>query len=138
MSLFEIIKALQNAFGSKAKLAILKEHKENELLREYMKATYDPAINYWQKKIPKYESCTPIGTLDSKLIKWFIDEVAGRKVTGSFAVKCLKETLQNCDAEGQELIKLMIGRSVGASVGDTMVLKAWPDLYFTVPYQRCT
>lgn len=138
MSLHEIIKALQNAQGNIAKQAILLGHKDNALFKEYMRAVYDPAINYWQKKIPKYESVESIGTLDINLIQWFIDEIAGRKVTGAFAVKCLKETLQNCDVEGQELIKLMLGRSIGASVGDTMVLKTWPDLYFTVPYQRCS
>ena len=138
MSLYEIVKSLQNAQGSLAKQAILMQHKEDKLFKEYMRATYDPSINYLQKKIPKYESVKNIGTLDEHLIKWFLDEIAGRKVTGAFAIKCLKETLQNCDTEGQELIKLMIDRSIGASVGDTMVLKTWPDLYFTVPYQRCS
>jgi DNA ligase-1 len=138
MSLYEIVKSLQNAQGSLAKQAILMQYKDNELFKEYMRAVYDPAINYYQKKIPKYESVKNIGTLDEHLIKWFLDEIAGRKVTGAFAIKCLKETLQNCDTEGQELIKLMIDRSIGASVGDTMVLKTWPDLYFTVPYQRCS
>lgn len=138
MSLYEIVKSLQNAQGSLSKQAILMQHKEDKLFKEYMRATYDPSINYWQKKIPKYESVKNIGTLDEHLIKWFLDEIAGRKVTGAFAIKCLKETLQNCDTEGQELIKLMIDRSIGASVGDTMVLTTWPDLYFVPPYMRCS
>jgi DNA ligase-1 len=42
------------------------------------------------------------------------------------------------DTEGQELLELLIKRSIGAGVGDTMILKVFPDLYFIPPYQRCS
>ncbi len=137
-NLYTIIKELQNASGSNAKTAILEANKDNELLKVYLKALYDPSISYYQTRLPKIDKSTPIGTLGSELINWFIAELGGRKVTGSLAVKCLKETLENVDTQSQELIELLIKRSIGAGVGDTMILKVFPDLYFIPPYQRCS
>lgn len=37
MTLYEIIKALQAASGSNAKTTILEQHKDNELLKDYLK-----------------------------------------------------------------------------------------------------
>lgn len=138
MSLYKTIKELQAASGSNAKTAILQANKDNELLKAYLKAVYDPSLSYYQTKLPKINKSTPIGTLDFELINWFVTELAGRKVTGAFAIKCLKETLENVNIQSQALIELLIKRSVGAGVGDTMILNVFPELYFIPPYQRCS
>lgn len=138
MSLYEIVKSLQNAKGSLAKQAILLEHKDDKLFKEYMRAVYDVGINYYQKKIPKYKKALPH---TSSLIESRLHDLlplTEREVTGDAAVKYLFNLFNRDSLEGQELLELIINRSIGASVGDTMVLKTWPDLYFTVPYQRCS
>jgi len=137
MSLYEIIKALQNAQGSLAKQAILMQHKDNELLKEYMRAVYDPSINFYQRKAP-VPSYVYEDNLEIVNIKGIVHMLSDRIVTGHKAKDWLKREMEVFNAEGQELIKLMIDRSIGASVGDMMILKTWPDLYFTVPYQRCS
>lgn len=136
-SLYTIIQLLRNASGNIEKQAILDANRDNELFRAYMQAVYDVGINYYMKKLPKVAPGN-LATMDAELIKWLIAEVGGRKITGSFAATCVKQTLAALDTEGQELLGYIIDRKIGASVGDTMVLKTWPGMYFLPPYQRCS
>ena len=140
MKLYEIIKLLQNAQGNLNKQEILMQHKDNELFKEYMKAVYDPGINYYQKKIVPAKTLlvSPSKEFSQETIDQMIGYLAERRDTGNKAIATLSMIHHSLNGEGQELIKLMIDRSIGASVGDIMVLKTWPDLYFTVPYQRCS
>ncbi len=140
MTLFEIVKSLQEAQGNIAKQAILMQHKDNALFKEYMRAVYDPSINYWQKKLRHSDLKTWSGTQEFAAIDihFMLNEIADRRVTGLAAEASLNGFVSALNNEGRELIQLMLNRSIGASVGDTMVLKTWPDLYFTVPYQRCS
>ncbi len=135
--LYNVVKALQNASGSNAKQAILEVHKDNELLKAFLKACYDPAISYYISKAPKVGSVgqneLSIGTLEG--VQYHL---ADRNITGKQAQKWLHYLMEAANKESQELIELLIKRSIGAGVGDTMILKAFPDLYFIPPYQRCS
>lgn len=137
MSLYEIVKSLQNAQGNLNKQAILMHHKDNELFKEYMCAVYDPSVNFWIKKLPKVSSAN-LATVDEEFIQWILQRIAGREITGNQAISTLKQCVASMDEEGQELVTLMLNRSIGASVGDSMVLKTWPDLYFVPSYMRCS
>lgn len=136
-NLYEIVKSLQTAQGSLQKQAILDANADNALFKSFMKATYDVGLNYYIKKLPKVVS-SEMAAFDQEVIDWVVQEVAGRRITGSFAATCMKQTMAALNPEGQELLTLLVNRSIGASVGDTMVLKTWPDLYFIPPYQRCS
>lgn len=135
-SLYQIIKSIQQAQGSLEKQAILDANAGNVLLRNYLKATYDPAISYYVTKIPDVPA-GDLATMDQDLINWLVQEISTRKISGAKAKLVLKKTKSALDAEGQELLTLLLNRSIGASVGDTMVLKAFPGLYFIPPYMRC-
>lgn len=140
MTLYEIIKALQSASGSNAKTAILEQNKGNELLKAYLKATYDPSLSYYQKAVPKYgkPSGRQVGFCHMD-IDHAIWSFAQRNVTGEAAKRCMQKWVEDqYSVEDQELCRLLISRSVGAGVGDTMILRVWPDLYFIPSYQRCS
>lgn len=135
-TLYVIIKSLQQASGSNAKSIILEANKDSNLLQEYLRAVMDPAISYYQKRAPqpsKVGSCE-LAAINIINIVFMLNE---RKVTGKAAVEWLKDFMEEFTQESQELISLMISRSVGAGVGDTMVLKAFPGLFFVPPYMRC-
>jgi hypothetical protein len=136
--LYTIVKSLQAAKGSIEKQAILDANKDNALFKAYMKATYDVGLSYYMKKLPVVSgSPGNVATMDQESIDWFVEKIAGRFYTGKAAEQTVKMMLAAFDAEGQELTKYIFDRSIGASVGDTMVLKTWPDLYFIPPYMRC-
>jgi len=140
MSLYGIIKALQAASGSNAKQVILEQHKDDELLKKYLKAVYDPAINYYQTKLPDVSGWKDNNYQEfcEKDIDFAIENLSTRKVTGYEAIACLGGWASALNSEGRELMSLLIKRSIGAGVGDTMILKVFPDLYFIPPYQRCS
>lgn len=138
MKLYDIIKSLQSAQGSLAKQAIMDANKDDILFKAYMKAVYDVGLNYYQKKAPKMAGSANLATLDKEFIDWIVRAIAGRERTGKDAVAVLKTMMEAMDVQGQELAGYIIDRSIGANVGDTMVLKTWPDLYFLPPYQRCS
>lgn len=139
-TLYEIVKSLQNASGSNAKSAILEQHKGNDLLKAFMKAVNDPAINYWQSKIPPFKTLvtSPSSEFGKEHIEILVGYLAERKDTGDKAKKTLGFLNHCLNDQGKELLSLIIKRSAGAGIGDTMILKAFPDLFFTVPYQRCS
>lgn len=146
MTLYQIIKALQNTTGSKAKQAILEEHKDNELLKAYLKATYDPKINYYIKMIPKGPYPWNLDNSDysdgkfefSHIIEEVIGELSTRKVTGKAAVKRLHDLLCSLSDEGKELVEYILKRDIKANIAEGTILKVWPDLFFIPPYQRCS
>jgi hypothetical protein len=137
MSLYEIIKSLQAAKGSKEKQAILCAQSDNSLLKAYLRAVYDPALSYYIKKLPKNLGTTHAPSLDESVIAWLVDCIAGRKITGTRAMQEITGVLECTSKEGNELVQLVFDRSIGAGVGDTLVLNAFPGLYFIPPYMRC-
>lgn len=139
MTLYEIIQSLRNASGNIAKQAILDANKDNELFRAYMKAVYDVGINYYQKKLPKGADKFAVGDNSfGELDITMMSELAERKFTGYEAQARLIGHYSALNSEARELLTYILDRKIGASVGDTMVLKTWPDLYFLPPYQRCS
>lgn len=136
-SLYEIIKSLQTTQGNNAKLAILEANKDNELLKQYMKAIFDPSISYYMTKLPKQKG-DAMTTMDVELINWLITNIAGRVFTGKIAEARLKGVMSCLDDEGLELLDHIIQRKIaGSNVGETMVLKTWPNLFFIPAYMRC-
>lgn len=139
MSLYTIIKELQAASGSNAKTAILQANKDNELLKAYLKAVYDPSISYYQTKIVKVtDQYDTEYEFTEKTIERVYYHLAERFFTGKNAEKWLTSCYKHLNFHGQELLELLIKRSVGAGVGDTMILNVFPDLYFIPSYQRCS
>jgi DNA ligase-1 len=136
-NLYTIIKELQNASGSNAKTAILEANKDNELLKAYLKAVYDPALSYYQTTV-KTHPATLCYSFTQGTIQAIVKTLAQRELTGDAAKKWLDNLMKDSNKEAQELIQLLIKRSIGAGVGDTMILKVFPDLWFSVPYQRCS
>lgn len=144
-TVYAIIKALQNATGDLAKQAILDANAGNVDLKRFLKAAYDPAISYYQKKVPKGPYPWNLDNMDFPDGVWSFDyvyksltELAARKVSGKQAIRRLHGMMCALSLEGKEMLTLIINRKIGADVGDTMVLKAFPGLYFIPPYQRCS
>jgi ATP-dependent DNA ligase len=137
--LYGIIKELKNTQGNNDKLAILEANKDNEELRAYLKAVYDPSINYYMKK-PVLSDRGNIVTNDwsTQILEELQSTLCERKLTGNSAKEWLAFFSSNLNHDARELLSLVFDRSIGASIGETMVLKIWPELFFVPPYMRCS
>lgn len=139
-TLYEIIKLLEATPGNNDKLAILEANKDNELLREFVKATLDPAINYYQSKLPKDGVSSPLGPKSFEMLDLeMLSSLSQRKYTGHEAQAYFSGHVSTLNAEARELMAILISGKLGKTkVGDTMALKVWPGLFFVPPYQRCS
>jgi DNA ligase-1 len=139
MNIYGIIQSLHSANGTIEKQAILDSHKDNVLFKNYMKAVLDPGINYYIKKLPKTDAWPTEKHEFSQLDIDMMMELAERKYTGLDAHARLGGHASAVHPETRTLMQYMLDHKLGkTSVGETMALKTWPGLFFTVPYQRCS
>lgn len=136
MALYEIIKAVQTTSGSNAKKAILEANKDYPMLSSYLKAVYDPKINYWMKKLP-----TPDKVGEASLwpddIDRVIQVIGGREYTGKAAAEYVKGYLELLNEQGQELLKMLLLKDIRAGIAEGGILDVFPGLFYIPPYQRC-
>ena len=136
-SLYQIIIEAQNATGSKEKTAILMKYKNNTLLKVYLKTVADPSISYYIASVP-FVSGEGTIELDASILFSVIYILAERKLTGNAAREWLGNLIESLTGEGQFLIGLLIARKIGGGIGDTMILKVYPGLFFLPMYSRCS
>lgn len=136
MTLYQIIKAIQNAptKGGK-KLELLLEHSGNELLRAYLKAVYDPRIQYNTTKVPKVAKQMLSRELCADDVADMTETLTG--LGGKSNKEFLTNKLACLNDEGKELLGYIIGRDIRAGIAEGTVLKAFPGLFYIPPYQRC-
>ena len=135
-TVYEIITGLQAAKGTKAKSAILLENAGNIELNSYLRAVFEPTVNYYIAKM-KFEE-TPEGDV-ANLGSWLnlMDKLASREVTGNEARNYLQGVYNALNNEQRVLLKLLINRNIKAGVAAGSINKVMPGLIREVPYQRC-
>ncbi len=140
MTLYEIIKALQETQGSNAKKAILEDNKENEDLRDYLKAVYDPSLNYFitEKTYPEVVGYSDGHDFTVNHIGEFIYQLSDRNKTGNAAKDWLKSVLRYFNNDQQYLIKLMLLKDIKAGISVSTINKVWPNLIYSQKYMRCS
>ena len=137
-----MITALQNTQGGNAKKSIIEANKENDLLKEYLRVTYDPRINFYitEKTFPYVleKELAYYPALDLEDIPYFVKALAEREVTGVNAKNWLSNTLGGFSKEDQQLIKWMLLKDIRAGISVSTINKVWPNLIFEQPYMRCS
>lgn len=136
MTLFNIITSLQAVSGGNAKKAILEANKEDTLLKEYLRVTYDPRVNFYvtEKTFPKTVTQGEYSFKQADII-WAVENIATRLMTVGF---CLPPWLAASDIQSQQLMKWMLLKDIKAGVSVSTINKVWPNLIFEQPYMRCS
>lgn len=143
MKLSNIIAQLQEASGSNTKKAILEANKDNMILKEYLRVTYDPRINFFITEktytLPTYEA-SPVDYLQfsEEDIWMFVAVLAERHFTGNEAKNWMRNALTNYTHEDQNLISWMILKDIKAGISVSTINKIWPNLIFEQHYMRCS
>lgn len=141
-SVYDILALIRGHSGKNDKLRILDENKGNLELAEFLRAVYEPRINFYQTEINKAFanqldwSVYPfnLATLNELVMK-----LGGRQVTGH-AARSYLATMHNNFQEDWErnMLEMLIDRSVNAGISVTSINKTWPGLITDVPYMRCS
>lgn len=142
MKINEIIEELNLENGSKYKLGVLENHKDNELLQKVLKMTYDKVDYSYGISLKNVSYTTrPIDHLTLKLEdvldNLLASDLAERKLTGHAAINTLNETLSLLSAEDAEVVCKIINRDLKINMGRSQINKVIPNLITKPIYQRC-
>lgn len=137
MSISAILEQLSNEPKTNAKLQILTNNYDNELLKKVFTYTLTPSINYYIKKIPAYTSNSSNSlTLDEAINK--LEQLMDRTYTGHAGINHLVSILENVSSEDADVISKIIKRDLRCGANTASVNKIWKDLIPEYPYMRCS
>ena len=139
MSINKIFEDLAATASRLEKEAILAKHKDNENLKLAVKLALDPFINFYIRKIPKYEPNTfPIGDNLDWAMDQLVTMLASRKVTGNNAIEHLQYVLENITDDNALVIERIIKKDLRCGVSEATVNKIWKDHIPTYPVMLCS
>ncbi len=131
--ILEIIQEVKADPSKNAKVAILTEHKDNELLQQALVACYSPYVQYYIRKIPDYtprqeEAWMSLGSgIDC------LEDLSERRVTGQAAKDHLVKVLEEVSADDAQIIVKIINKTMDAGFSGSTVNKVWKGLIPTYP-----
>lgn len=127
--ILDILKLIAKTSSTNAKLAILKTHSDNELLKRVYRLTYHPQIQFGIKKIPFYDRqrSAPTTAL-SEALDFLEFRLAKREVTGNAAIELLSEMLCEMLSDDAEVITRIIKRDLECGASSTMANKVWKNI----------
>jgi DNA ligase-1 len=136
LSVNQILELVAATPSKNAKIAILTKHKDNKVLQEVIRLTYDPTVNFYIKQIPVARKFDEAVSLSGALIR--IKNIAAREYTGNAAREYLFNILQSVTEADAKVIAKIIGRDLRAGFGKSTANKVWKNLIPEFPYMRCS
>jgi DNA ligase-1 len=136
MTTNKILIQLADEPKTNAKIQILKDNIDNELLKSVFQKALNPFINYYIKKIPDYNHESNELSLESAIE--LLDKLANREFTGHAGINHLAYILSNVNEDDAEVIKKIIKGDLRCGVQSSTTNKVWKGLIPEFPYQRCS
>lgn len=128
--ILEIINEIAAIGSTKEKEAIIRRHKDNELLKRVFKLTYDGKFQYYIKKWNNPDCYLPNAaqfSLNSAL-DVLENLFATRKITGNAALDKLSATLQRMHESDREVLKKVLLRDLRCGASRSIANKVWNGL----------
>ena len=131
MSVLSVINELKSTGSVLEKQKILESNKDNLLLKEVVKLTYDNSYNFYIRKLPDDIIC-----LGERDLEWALDQLSvlyTRAKTGHAAIAHLTYILNSVSDEDSEVICKIISRDLGCGMASGIVNKVWDNLIPDLP-----
>jgi|APSaa5957512576_1039674.scaffolds.fasta_scaffold02665_4 ATP-dependent DNA ligase len=123
MNIKDILNALTVTSKKTEKLAILNEHKDNELLKQVFKYALDPMITFGIKKIPSYLNAEESYNLEDSFIT--LELLISRELTGNAAIDALSKELSEQSSLNAPILEMIIKKDLRCGVSYKTVNKVW-------------
>jgi len=130
-SIFEV---LASDAGRNFKLSVLREHKDNDLLKQVCSLALDPFTQFYIRKIPSYKPAAPnqADTLGAVLPS--LRPLYEREVTGNAAIEFLTKLLSSLVEGDAKVLERIIQKDLKCGVSEATVNAVWPGL---IPEYPC-
>lgn len=142
---YDTLMALRATTSKNAKLAILEAQKDNAFLREYLRMTYEPRINFYVKTVQPELATMSMMSFTGEQDQFttitmgrVYENLAKRNMTGNAARQWLACLHHELDEVGQELLRCLIQGDVQAGISEGTINNVWPGLVTDPPYMRCS
>lgn len=135
MTVTEIIELLSNTSSTKQKEAILRQHSNNDLLKEVFRLAYAKELNFFVRNFKVDIKSPGLRSLKESL-EMLVENIAKRIYTGDDARSYLTQLVQTCE-EPETLLKV-INRDLDCGIQTTLTNKVWKNLVTDPPYQSYT
>lgn len=137
MSTFEILNTLASDASRNFKIMKLQEQKDNGLLQKVIIMALNPFVNFYIRKIPKYEKAkTTFRTLDQAIDE--LEPLYTRKVTGHAGIAHLAGILGSVSKDDAEVLKRIIAKDLKCGVAAATVNTVWKGLVPEYPVMLAT
>ena len=134
----ELFETLAENNSRNFKLEFLKQHSDNELLKEVIRLALDPFTQFYIRKIPDY---TPARPNQADTLGSVIDSLAmlsNRTVTGNAAIAHLTKLLSSLTEPDAKVIERIIQKDLKCGVSIATANAVWPGLISEYPCMLCS
>lgn len=126
MSIYKIIEQIAQTASTNEKLAILKSHVTNEVLKKCFEYAYNPRFNFWIRypHIPSTNGKNDIGPCTFEVL----DRLITRKVTGDEARAEFQTLIESLTFPAAAVACRILHHDLRCGASDTLASKVWPKL----------
>lgn len=125
-----ILDALSATNSSIDKQEILLKEKDNHLLKKVFFLAYNPAINYYIRSIPEYETAgtNTVTVCLANGLNFLETNIASRSITGHIARDAIIDLLSDMKPSDADVLKMVIAKDLRCGVSVATINKIWKDL----------
>lgn len=131
MTIYDIIKEIENTSSTNDKIAKLTHYKNTPLLKEVIFKALDTFTQYYIRKIPSISTNTSQITLEHALSE--LDKLSTRQLTGHAAQRHLQYLLELLSEKDAYVLSLIIMKDLRCGLGIKTVNKVYPNLVSVYP-----
>lgn len=130
---FNVLNKLEESgFARNIKIEILEEYKNNPILQEIFRLTYDWETTFGISPPKKLQRLSSNRFVDLNAewnnFVWMCEKFSTRSLTGNYAREELNDFLSLVDAERVEWYRRIINRDLKVRITNTTIKKIWPKL----------
>lgn len=119
---------IQTTSGSKAKLELLENQKENSLLKEILKFTLDPYIRTGIGTLKLHKELDFPETKGYAFVEGIFEYLKGNNTGRDEDIAQVQQFITNQDPKYKDLWEMIFTKSLNIGISEKTVNKVWPDL----------
>jgi len=137
MTIYEILKTIESDNSRNFKLDVLRKNKDNELLIRVTDLALNPMIQFYQRKIPNYNT-SPEPSITLSVALNLLEELSSRTITGNLAIEHLTKILSSLSVDDAKVVERIIQKDLKCGVSSKTVNTVWSNLIPEYPCMLCS